>query len=322
MVTGDISLDSPGSITVAVIMDPYPTENDRIHTLGHNHAKHLLDTIFAPNPIAGRQQWPPIITSNCYGVNMKDTTSFNKKHAPGFQRGLILAHRQIWEEFYRFNRDVPNDTPVYNSPKVVIFESDAMAIDPVVNNVGYQSVQNMTSDLHVIGHCYDRQPGKEIPECNHAYALTVRGCKLLMKYVDHCARSGPLDVQFKEIGRQRQINWTHVPASFPYGISNKYIMDNAMKDGYTVEYGNQIGGLFYQVRFDNILPIVENNLYRAQWPFDRVVYVCRNGSLHLIPDHPTFIHLGFDYDIHHVTTLPHFQVEQQSTDPIPSVRNH
>jgi len=216
----------PGPVAVAMIHDS-PQVNDRFHKMGHEHAQKFLETVFHPNPIVERQVWPGIYTANCMGVHFQDTTSFNKAHKPGFQRGLLLAHRQIWEDFARKHHSIPENISYFESPKLVIFEDDAMEIDPIVHDIAFQSVQNMTKDLHLLGLCYDRDPGKKVPECTHAYALTVRGCRKLFANIDQCCRTGQLDKQFQLLGKEGLITWSNVPASTPYNITDKYIQNNS-----------------------------------------------------------------------------------------------
>ena len=313
------SNEIPGPITVALIHDP-PTVTDRLHTMGHEHAIKFLENVFNPNPIIERQIWPGVFTDNCMGVHFEDNTGFNKVHKQGFQRGLLLAHRQIWEDFSRKYHHIPENISFYSSPKLVIFEDDAMEIDPIVHNVAYESVRNMTKDLHVIGLCYDRDPGNTVPECNHAYALTVEGSRKLFANIDHCLHSGPLDTQFKVLGKEGLITWSSVPSVLPNNIPDTYIRNKTVEIGYTIEYGNQIGGFFYQVRFDNIIPCEEGQLYRSQWPYHHPLYLFRNGSLHRFPNLDTFVKMGYDFIDMPVTTLPYFQIQQLETDTLPVIR--
>lgn len=324
IVTGFISVKTqdnslvPGPITVAIIASSYPSKDDRIHTLGNQHAKQFISTIFNNHQIKDRQTWPPVYTGNCPGVRLKDPTSFNKQHVEGFQRGLILAHRQIWEQFYKDNEDILKfNLSTYASPKIVIFEEDVMEIDPRAPELAYQSVQNMTTDLLYLGHCYDRNPGQIPPECSHAYALTVAGCKAFLHHVEQCGRNGFVDQQFKAIAANGHLTWAALPASFPFGVSDFYVQNNSAELGYTVEYGNQAGGLFHQVRFDNIVPLEEGKLYRGQWPFHKQTYLYKNASLHRFPDFNTFAAMGFDFDINPVAEIPHFQLLRSEGEVLP-----
>jgi hypothetical protein len=132
---------TPGPIHVGIIAETSPKTDQRHHVLGHSHAMQFIQRIFADisvdHKVAERKIWPPVFTGQCPGVVFKDNTAFNKVHAPGFTRGLILAHRQIWDEFAWQHKDAPNGT-LYESPKLVVFEDDAMEIDPryVIGDVG------------------------------------------------------------------------------------------------------------------------------------------------------------------------------------------
>ena len=125
----------------------------------------IFADISVDHKVAERKIWPPIFTGQCPGVAFKDNTAFNKVHAPGFTRGLILAHRQIWDEFAWQHKDAPNGTlyefpklivdnvprpspsphslispltPRYESPKLIVFEDDAMEIDARAPDMAYQ----------------------------------------------------------------------------------------------------------------------------------------------------------------------------------------
>jgi hypothetical protein len=320
--TCQVFSEIPGEISVAMILRTTEGRKERIRVMGYKHAMDLLNNVFLPNHIAKRRHWPTIVTDFCEGVPVpKDAVSFNKAHRRGFQRGILLAHKQIWEDFDRLHRDVPPNISTFESPKIVIFEDDAMVIDPVVHQIGYEVIRNMTSDIHFLGHCYDRYPGVEVPDCTHAYVVTLKGCKILLENVDHCLRGGPIDIQFKAIARSKKINWTAESAAFPRGIDNKYIKENALKMGYTIEYFNQIGGLFYQARFDDILPIVDYRVYRPHWPYHKYLFVGMNGSLHKFPNLQTFTSLGYDFDEYPVYSMPHFQVVWMEKEPVPLLNN-
>ena len=311
----------PGEISVAIIAEGSPKDTLRHHVLGSAHAKEFLLRVFSetfPNPIFSRSMWPPAYTDNCPGISFSDATSWHKVHKSGFQRGLILAHRQVWESFVKHYEDTRSDISSYASPKIIIFENDAMEIDPAAPDIAYQSVTNMTSDLHFLGHCYDREPLKKPPQCTHAYALTVRGAKVLLANMDWCAQKmgGALDTQFQYLGENGIIKWSAVSASNPYGISDDYIQEKAFVDGFTVEWGNQAGGLFHQVTFDDIVECVENGVYKRKWP-QKSVYLFQNGSFHEFQDVHTFAAMGHDFD--DVVVISHWQLQRNIGDMVPSL---
>ena len=152
---------TPGSISVNIIADTSPRTQQRHHVLGHSHAMEFVQRIFADlkieHKVAERKIWPPIYTNQCPGVKFNDNTAFNKVHAAGFTRGLILAHRQIWDEFVWTHRDYVassnGSTGLWESPKMIVFEDDAMEIDPRAPDVAYTAVMNMTTELLYLVRC-------------------------------------------------------------------------------------------------------------------------------------------------------------------------
>lgn len=309
-----------GEIAVAMIAEGPPKDTLRHHKMGNAHAMEFIARVFSetfPNRISSRTIWPPVYTENCPGNTYKDVTSFNKVHKSGYQRGLMMAHRQVWEEFVVVNKDIPANISSYESPKVIIFEDDAMEVDPSAPDIAYQSVQNMTSQLHYLGHCYDRYPGTSPPECAHAYALTVEGARILLRNMDWCAHKfgGALDQQFKTFGLDGTISWSAVPASFPYGISDDFIQKKALNDGFSIEWGNAAGGLFHQVYYDDILDPKDGGLYKVKWPH-KTVYLYQNSTYHQFNDLKTFIAMGFDFD--DVSIIPLWQLTKALGDAVPN----
>ena len=320
----------PGSISVNIIADTSPHTQARHHVLGHSHAMEFVRRIFADikveHKVAERKIWPPIYTNECPGVKFKDNTAFNKVHAPGFTRGLILAHRQIWDEFLWSHREVLPNVSFWESPKMIVFEDDAMEIDPRAPDMAYTAVMNMTSELLYLGHCYDRMPGAVPPECTHAYALTLEGARKLLANLDWCARAygGALDSQMKALaGAMNVLSWSAVPASCPYDICDHHIWNQSFYAGFTVQWGNQAGGLFHQVEFEDFGTLVEDGVFMAKWP-SKSVFLWRNSSFHEFPNIQTFGAMGCArslgcFDLEQVVVVPDFQLKQHPGEPVPSI---
>ena len=326
----DAQQQPPGSISVNIIADTSPHTQARHHVLGHSHAMEFVQRIFADikveHKVAERKIWPPIYTNQCPGVKFKDNTAFNKVHAPGFTRGLILAHRQIWDEFLWSHREVLPNVSFWESPKMIVFEDDAMEIDPRAPDVAYTAVMNMTSELLYLGHCYDRMPGAVPPECTHAYALTLEGARKLLANLDWCARAygGALDSQMKVLaGAMNVLSWAAVSASCPYGICDHHIWNQSLYAGFTVQWGNQAGGLFHQVEFEDFGTLVEDGVFMAKWP-SKSVFLWRNNSFHEFPNIQTFGSMGCTrsqgcFDFSEVVVVPEFQLKQHLGEGVPAI---
>ena len=108
--------DSTGSISVAMLGDLSPPKVlNRGYIYAQRHSVNFLNNVFGTfgqKGIAEKKVWPPIHTENCPGM-----TSHFDRDIP-YQRGCILAHKQIWEEFVVKHKNVPATISVYESPKV------------------------------------------------------------------------------------------------------------------------------------------------------------------------------------------------------------
>lgn len=112
------------------------------------------------------ERWPAIFTSLCPSRLNKST----KKN----ERGLILAHRCIWESVVKSNYS-----------KVVIFEDDACKSSETSVNIMNNCLKTMTTDVLFLGWCHHTDLYK-MPLCTHAYALTKAACMMLLAEVDQC----------------------------------------------------------------------------------------------------------------------------------------
>ena len=83
-----------------------------------------------------------------------------------------------------------------------------------------------------------------------------------------------------------------------------------------MECGNNAGGLFHQVLFDNIVMIVENGVYKRNKPH-KSVYLFQNGSFHMFQDVATFAAMGYDFTA--VVAIPNWQLQRSIGDNVPSL---
>ena len=236
----------PGNLSLAMIYDTSGkrTGKDmlqtRRHRLGRSHAVKFFNRIFSNSsslpphiepPSVSRTFWPPVFTDNC--PNMR--SHFDRKMP--YQRGLLLAHKQIWEEFlYRYKSQTLLDPSLSGTacgrPKLCVFEDDAAEIAPEALDAAYHSVLNMTTHVHYLGYCWNKEPGVRPPLCCHAYCLTVDAAAFLVTptTMDWCVRKkNTLDEQLQALGAAGNLSWYAVPNRLPYGISDSYIRNKSLE---------------------------------------------------------------------------------------------
>lgn len=229
---------------------------------GHNHFKHgtaeynrshadmvqrqenmqqLKDSL--PFPL---REWPSVFTKPCP----------NSQHNHKTERGVALAHYQIWADFTYFDRDVmeatkrtppeylestpysssgghyaafPNGTfykdgVVYSENDImVIFEDDVVSAILDLNGTMIEELSVMNTDLLFLGWCEGRA-AKPVPLCAHAYAITRKGAAKLMHYYQPCGKA--VDEQFVMMAKNGFITWRRVN-----GYSYKNIDPNYRDSG-------------------------------------------------------------------------------------------
>jgi hypothetical protein len=112
-----------GDVSVAIIADEIAKDGSRQKTLGTAHAIDFIERVFtatSPNLIKERRIWPSVFTKNCPGIKNGVSKSYNTVHKAGHIRGLIYAHRQIWDEFCAMNRLILSNISFYESPKMMM----------------------------------------------------------------------------------------------------------------------------------------------------------------------------------------------------------
>lgn len=185
------------------------------------------------------------------------------------ERGLIWAHYRIFREFAYFdpallarlnkmkndsalvdlNQPIhsknglyvayPNGTLVKNNQLfldediIAIFEDDAESAINDTNTTLVEEFSDMKVDLLFLGWCEGRA-AKPVPLCTHAYALTRRGARKLVQYLEPCGRA--LDEQFVILAKNNLISWRRA-----YGHSYK-----AQNEKYKNLYGEKTYGIFHQ----------------------------------------------------------------------------
>ena len=185
------------------------------------------------------------------------------------ERGLVWAHYRIFREFSYFDpilltklRKVQNDSALVeaNQPLhsknglyvaypngtliknnqlfleddiIAIFEDDAEGAVTELNTTLIEEHSAMNVDLLYLGWCEGRT-ARPVPLCTHAYALTRRGARKLVQYIEPCGRA--LDEQFVILAKNNLISWRRV-----FGHSYKNLNEK-----YKGLYGEKTYGMFHQ----------------------------------------------------------------------------
>jgi hypothetical protein len=217
----------------------------------------LMDEI--PFPLT---QWSAVFTSPC--------PIFADAHAS--ERGLVWAHYRIIREFTHFDREVLAQIPDYKpgQPKVgalnhtiysqtgpyaaysngslykdgvpfreddiiTIFEDDAESAINDLNTTILEEFQQMNTDILFLGWCEGRS-ARPVPLCTHAYALTRRGARKIVRYLEPCGMA--LDEQFVIMARNNFITWRRA-ATHSYSHAS-------LNDKYKSLGGEKTYGIFHQ----------------------------------------------------------------------------
>jgi len=329
----------PANISLAMIFDVTGKRSgtdlmSRRQRLGRGHAVKFFNRIFTnitvPSvdpPFLSRTFWPPIFTDNC--PNMR--SHFDRKLP--YQRGLLLAHKQIWEEFlYQYKMSAPFSATLLDPaqsgtacgrPKLCVFEDDAMEIAPEALSAAYYSVLNMTTHVHYLGYCWNKEPGVKPPLCCHAYCLTVDAVAFLLTpaTMDWCVRrKNTLDEQLQALGAAGNLSWYAVPNRLPYGISDAYIRNKSLDEGFKIglmeKWEGGEGGLIYQIKYEdeNAVALKEGGVYKAKFPAG-TVYLYRNSTLRAFPNINEFAKMG--YELTQVEVIPRSQILKHGGPELP-----
>lgn len=204
------------------------------------HARDMYSKL--PFPVV---EWPALFTKPCP----------QKRHGHKSERGLAFAHLQIWLDFIYFDPDVllavaksevkenepyvstsyssssglyvahkngslyKNGVPYLEDDIMVIFEDDADFGIPAVdmNSTLLEELSAMSSDLLYLGWCEGRM-ARPVPLCTHAYAVTRRGARKLVRHFEPCGLA--LDEAFVVMCKNKWI--TYRPAN-PWSYKNKVV---------------------------------------------------------------------------------------------------
>ena len=143
--------------------------------------------------------WWSVYTQNC-----------PRRKTKGNDRGVMMAHYQIWQAWdyqtrQMMRRELDSSSSIdkqHNHGEedvLVIFEDDA---NIAVQNVTYALHAELSTmgdkDLLFLGWCYGR---RGIPMCLHAYSITRAGVRKLMDRWDACSNEA-IDGQLKNLANE------------------------------------------------------------------------------------------------------------------------
>ncbi len=129
------------------------------------------------------------------------TQNCPKRKTKGNDRGVMLAHYQIWQAWDFQTRELQragNINGTESKDILVIFEDDANIAVRNVTGALYAELSNMSTDILFLGWCYGR---RGIPMCLHAYALTRAGVQKLVQRWDVCSNEA-IDGQLKNLANE------------------------------------------------------------------------------------------------------------------------
>eukprot|EP00596_Hydrurales_sp_CCMP1899_P004193 CAMPEP_0119039714 /NCGR_PEP_ID=MMETSP1177-20130426/9336_1 /TAXON_ID=2985 /ORGANISM="Ochromonas sp, Strain CCMP1899" /LENGTH=251 /DNA_ID=CAMNT_0007003925 /DNA_START=550 /DNA_END=1305 /DNA_ORIENTATION=- len=153
------------------------------------HAKKM--TVDLPFNVAF---WWSVYAPNCPSRNAK-----------GNDRGVSMAHYQIWADFEFQGRHKRGKDRLIASDRdvLIVFEDDAVIAVKDVNASLEIEISKMNTDLLFLGWCYGR---RGMPMCTHAYALTRGAIKKILKEWDSCTISS-IDGQWKTMVADGIFTW-------------------------------------------------------------------------------------------------------------------
>jgi len=230
------------------------------------HARAVIAEL--PFPVV---EWPPIYTKNCPPlVATAAAHSARHKHTHT-ERGLVLAHYQVWLEFVFFDHDVllerakaaagknnhttysstdfssvsgsfasvnnsllfKNNVPFLDDDILIVLEDD---VDIAVHNhtvIIQEELNSMDVDLLFLGWC-DGRLARPVPLCAHAYAVTRRAARKLIQHLEPCGKA--LDEQFVVMGKNKWIT---------FRTAHRWRFEKFIKEGWT---HGKTKGIFQQLK--------------------------------------------------------------------------
>lgn len=202
-------------------------------------------------------QWPAILTDAC--------PQYSASHKK--ERGLALAHYRIWKDFTYFDPIVANaaqqkksaqsrnglyksingtlyknNVPFLEDDIIIILEDDVLLYIEDIETSLIEELSNFNVDFIYLGYCEGRL-ARPVPLCSHAYAITRKSARKLMKYWEPCGLA--IDEQFVVMAKNKWITYRRVDRG-------KY--DKKARQDYSC-HGDKTWGIFRQCKdkFNSIM---------------------------------------------------------------------
>jgi hypothetical protein len=249
----------------AIIMSTYAHDTTIFNAINislarEQNAREMYQQL--PFPV---MEWPAIITRGC--------PRYVKTQNQKSERGLTLAHYQIWLDFIYFDHEVlqlsqqpnftnieiistqstsksgifsyvngtyyRNNAPFLDNDVLVIFEDDADIAVIDIQNTIQDELSTMTTDLVYLGWCNGRL-ARPVPLCAHAYAVTRAGCRKLVKYYEPCGLV--VDEQFVIMAKN---NWITFRVAHPWSYKGRF------NSNYPKSY-DSTHGIFHQKKMGSL----------------------------------------------------------------------
>ena len=126
-----------------------------------------------------------------------------------------------------------NSIPFLDTDVLIVFEDDAESAIENLNVTIVQELSSMSTDILYLGWCEGRL-ARPVPLCTHAYALTRRGARKLLKHLEPCGLA--LDEQLVIIIKNNHLTYRRVSADSYSKLNKKY----------RNMYGERTYGMFHQ----------------------------------------------------------------------------
>ena len=250
------------------------------------------------------QAWPPVFTNDCPSV----VPVQREDKVKGMDRGLLIAHREIWDHFVRSREKNPERLKISEDDDVMlVFEDDVYPMVPNHRLNMLREINRMRSDVHWLGWCYHHEAPSRSPLCMHAYAITVVGARNLLANTETCGPL-PLDRQVR-LMCDGNSTWSMTEGDWEFRTTHAQYFREVMRiNGIhvpeVIHYGGY-GGIYAQAKFEpfpNVDPKLVNTTALVQATGGRSVYLWMHGKLHPFHDANMFTKLGYSFsDIYHVS---------------------
>lgn len=242
-------------ISIAMIANRVrPTEfsiNQRIY----DHVKNLSQNLFSETYQAiknGQEKqiyltdmkiWPPVTAADCDGDN----------DLPSKGRGSNIAHRDIWDYYYRNRRIHCETTHSAVEDILIIFEYDAYLGHPNAAEITINTLKKQKEDLLYLGYCYKKKQhhpkyNKLAPFCLHAYSITIpTGSAKLLQLLDSC---GPFaDAQLYNFANNGNITWSYIDIEYDRSYVDHLFNEYGIHMSGSFEYS----GIYIQAKYDDLI---------------------------------------------------------------------